>query len=85
MLNCKCKWTKKTIELVQTELAPPECRDNFFVGMLPESMDQIPDNSWDVVCCNSVYQYIVDKDAAKKATEGMIRVAKKWVSGENIV
>ena len=45
----------RTISLVQTELAPA-AKDNFFVGMLPEAMNQIPDTSWDIVVCNSVFQ-----------------------------
>ena len=64
---------------MKTKLALEQDRDNFFVGMLPDSMDQVKDCSWDVVVCNSVFQYMVDKDTARRAVEGMIRVARKWV------
>lgn len=70
---------QKTIDLVRNELVAQEFRDNFYVGMLPESMDTIPADSWDIVCCNSVFQYIVDRNQAQRSVEGMIRVSKKWV------
>lgn len=70
---------KKTIGLVKDTLVDPRFKDNFFVGMLPDALDSVPSNSWDVVTCNSVFQYLVDKEQAKKAVEGMIRVAKRWV------
>jgi len=69
---------ERTIKLVQNELAP-EYAENFSVGMIPESLEIIPSCSWDVVCCNSVFQYLIDREVAKQTVIGMIRVAKKWV------
>ncbi|CAD7954749.1 unnamed protein product [Amoebophrya sp. A25] len=69
----------KTVELVRNELAAPEDKDNFYVGLVPDCLQSVPDNSWDVVVCNSVFQYINDKELAKKAVEQMIRIAKRWV------
>ena len=47
--------------------------------MLPECLELVPDNSWDVVVCNSVFQYLHSYEQAQSAVEGMIRVAKRWV------
>ncbi|CAD7946374.1 unnamed protein product [Amoebophrya sp. A120] len=70
---------KKTIELVRSDLAPVEDRDNFSVGLLPDALTQFEENSWDVVVCNSVFQYLADKDQAKRAVDNMLRMARKWV------
>jgi len=47
--------------------------------MLPEAMQQIPDASWDIVVCNSVFQYFASLDQAEAAVHGMLRCAKRWV------
>lgn len=58
-----------------------EFAENFFVGMLPDAMTKVADDSWDVVVCNSVFQYLATEEQAKQAVTEMIRVAKRWVEG----
>jgi len=70
---------KKTIELVQNQLAPPEDRENFSVGLLPDCLGTMAADSWDVVVCNSVFQYINTKEQAKLAVDLMVRMARRWV------
>jgi len=66
-------WTKEEAALVE------EARQNFYVGMLPDCLVKVPDDAWDVVVCNSVFQYLASHDQAKNAVEEMIRIAKRWV------
>jgi ubiquinone/menaquinone biosynthesis C-methylase UbiE len=69
----------RTIRLIKEKLVHESFRDNFFVGMLPHAMLKVPSDSWDVVVCNSVFQYFgSDEDAVASVWE-MIRVAKRWV------
>ena len=58
----------------------PEFAVNFFVGMLPDALGKIPADSWDVVVCNSVFQYLATEEQARTAVMEMIRIAKRWVS-----
>jgi ubiquinone/menaquinone biosynthesis C-methylase UbiE len=73
-----CDGAKKTIELVKKDLCP-EFAGNFTVGLLPQAVDPVPDNSWDVVVCNSVFQYFASLDQAEEAVRAFLRVAKRWV------
>eukprot|EP00400_MALV-I_sp_L67-5_P001074 gene1074-253_t len=71
----------KTIQLNKERVAD-HLKNNFFVGMLPDAMadrSMLPDNSWDVVVCNSVFQYLPSEEAAQATVREMIRVARKWV------
>lgn len=68
----------RTIALVQKELAP-QWAENFTVGLLPQALHGIPDGAWDVVVCNSVFQYFATDDQAEEAVRGMLRVARRWV------
>jgi len=69
----------KTIQLIKEQFVFGSVADNFSVGFLPDAMSRVEDNSWDIVVCNSVFQYFADIDQAKKAVEEMIRAAKRWV------
>mmetsp|Transcript_13402 Transcript_13402/g.33568 ORF Transcript_13402/g.33568 Transcript_13402/m.33568 type:complete len:373 (+) Transcript_13402:31-1149(+) len=69
----------RTIELVKSKLVDRKWRENFFVGMLPDCMSKVQDDSWDVVVCNSVFQYMGNHDQAEQSVWEMLRVAKRWV------
>ena len=69
---------KKTIELNKTRVED-RLKENFFVGMLPHALDQVSKQSWDVVLCNSVFQYLPSEEDAATTIRHMLRMAKKWV------
>jgi len=69
----------KTIQLIKDKYVSEAIANNFFVGFLPDAMCKVEDNSWDVVVCNSVFQYFADRDQAKSAVEEMIRAARRWI------
>ncbi|KAF4667640.1 hypothetical protein FOZ61_008029 [Perkinsus olseni] len=74
-----CDGAPRTVRLVKKELAPQQFKDNFFVGMLPDCLNGVADESWDVLICNSVFQYFASHDQALETVNEMLRVAKKWV------
>mmetsp|Transcript_7020 Transcript_7020/g.6021 ORF Transcript_7020/g.6021 Transcript_7020/m.6021 type:complete len:128 (-) Transcript_7020:35-418(-) len=47
--------------------------------MLPDSLSDVPDESWDVLICNSVFQYFASHEQALETVKEMLRAAKKWV------
>eukprot|EP00397_Hematodinium_sp_SG-2012_P023277 GEMP01024174.1.p1 GENE.GEMP01024174.1~~GEMP01024174.1.p1 ORF type:complete len:362 (+),score=82.39 GEMP01024174.1:56-1141(+) len=69
----------KTIQLIKDQFLSAADADNFFVGFLPDALAKCESNSWDIVVCNSVFQYFADADQARKAVNEMVRVAKRWV------
>lgn len=69
----------QTVKTVQETLVALEFRQNFFVGLLPDALKRVPDDSWDAVVCNSVFQYLGDEEQAKRSVHEMVRVAKRWV------
>jgi len=75
----------KTIELIKKDYVSKETANNFFVGFLPEAMNKVESNSWDIVVCNSVFQYFSDRDQAVLAVKEMLRVAKRWVIIADVV
>ena len=61
------------------DFIPEELRESFFVGTIPNALKSVPEGSWDVVVCNSVFQYLYDEESAKQSVLEMIRIAKRWV------
>lgn len=67
-----------TIQLIKDKLEPDNA-DSFYSGFMPGALAKVEDESFDVVVCNSVFQYLASDEDAKKSVEGMLRIAKKWV------
>ena len=69
----------KTITLVKRDLCPQQLANNFSSGMIPDALSSVESDSWDVVVCNSVFQYLVDEAQAREAVLEMLRIGRRWV------
>ncbi len=54
----------------------PATRDRFQVGIVPDALQNIPDASFDIVLCNSVFQYLPNLEVAETAIWEMLRISK---------
>ncbi len=64
------------IERIQRELATSADAANFYRGHLPRDLHRIPDQQYDVVVSNSVFQYLGGKEDAVRTVEEMLRIAR---------
>lgn len=53
-----------------------ETQSNFFVGFAPLDLNNVPSKSYDLVLCNSVFQYFSKEDEAHSTTLEMLRICK---------
>lgn len=71
-----CDASLECIERIQMELASSAEAERFYQGHLPDGLRCIPDEQYDVVVSNSVFQYLREKEDAIRSVEEMLRIAR---------